>query len=841
RSTDGGRTWVNLGWDQHPDFHAFAWDPSNAGHVVFGNDGGVYDSPDLGGRPKRTDPLNAEDWQNLNGGGLAIAQLSSIATNPTDPGHWWGGTQDNGTEEGFPGDPGWYDVTSGDGGQVLVDPTDSNYVYGEYYDVSPYRITDGGSSFFSNKSITHGLNTNERSEFYLPFVLNHDNVNQLFTGTFRMYRTDNAKAPSAGDVTWKPISGDLSSGCTGTAPNGGRGCFISAIGIGGGDAAYAGTEEGWLWTSKDAQTADAPSWTRSKDPDLPNRPVGTIAVDRSNYRVAYAGYNGFDAATPKTPGHVFKTTDGGHSWTNVTGNLPNSPVNSLVIDPSYPNTLYAGTDVGALVSYDGGAHWGRMGSALPVISVWQLDMNPANRTIAAGTHGRSAFALADSNKVPALELSAAAADRPIGPGSDVQYTLTVKNLGNAAATGVQVTDPIPPNTSFVSAGQGGTRHGGTVMWSGLTVPAGESRDVTLTVHVASNPDPGTTSITNDGYRTTSAEGQSADGSPVVTPFSPPHAVSAAPATQTAGAHPGHSFGYKVTLRNRGSDADSYALSVASNWSAEVRNADCSAPLATTPTVAPGDTADVCVQVTVPDGAAEKDSDTATLTAKSTADPTVSATAAAKTIAVTTDTLLVDDDTNAPVDSQPYYRDALSANGVQFSTWDLAQDSDLPQNYMTAFKNIVWFTGNSYPGPLLNYEGRLRSFLDGGGNFLVSGQDILDQGAGTTDFVRNYLHIDWDGSETQNDKATNAVHGVAGTLSDGVGAVPLDHNVLDAAYEDQITPNAGAGVFTDDSGATDGLQFAGGYKVVFLAFPLEAYGTAAQKADLVGRVMSFFGS
>src|SRR6185503_5589312 len=102
---------------------------------------------------------------------------------------------------------------------------------------------------------------------------------------------------------------------------------------------------------------------------------------------------------------------------------------------------------------------------------------------------------------------------------------------NAGATGVQVTDPLPPNTTFVSAGQGGTRHGGTVTWSGLTVPAGASRDVTLTVRVASNPGPGTTSITNDGYRATSAQGPSADGSPVVTPFAPPHAVSLAPATQ----------------------------------------------------------------------------------------------------------------------------------------------------------------------------------------------------------------------------------------------------------------------------------------------------------------------
>ena len=75
---------------------------------------------------------------------------------------------------------------------------------------------------------------------------------------------------------------------------------------------------------------------------------------------------------------------------------------------------------------------------------------------------------------------------------------------------------------------------------------------------------------------------------------------------------------------------------------------------------------------------------------------------------------------------------------------------------------MWFTGNAYPGPLLPYEDELKSFLDSGGHLFVSGQDILDQAAGTTDFVRNYLHITWDGSETQNDQATEQIHAVAGS-------------------------------------------------------------------------------
>ena len=74
-------------------------------------------------------------------------------------------------------------------------------------------------------------------------------------------------------------------------------------------------------------------------------------------------------------------------------------------------------------------------------------------------------------------------------------------------------------------------------------------------------------------------------------------------------------------------------------------------------------------------------------------------------------------------------------------------------------------------------------------------------------------------------------------------MPLDHCVLGANFEDQITPiaPAHAPAFTDDTGATGRADRAPGtYKVVFLAFPFEAYGTAAQKADLMTRVFAFFG-
>jgi uncharacterized repeat protein (TIGR01451 family) len=886
RSDDGGQSWINLGWDLHPDFHALAFDPNNPNHVLIGNDGGVRFSPDKGGRLNGTaDALSATDWQNLDGTvdpataavthrtGLQISQFSSVATVPqVQPGlaseRFWGGLQDNGTVRKSVNSATWFDVASGDGGQVVVDPTSDScgnlgpscFVYGTYFSppAQNYRYSDGGN-FFTNSFIRNGINVNDRSDFYAPYALNLQNTNQLFYGTYRLYRTDNARAVSAGDVRWNSISPDLTTGCTGTAPNGARNCSISAIGVGGGQAVYTGSLDGDVYVSPDAQVNGTPAWTQL-DPGhavLPNRPVASIAVDRSNYRIAYLGYNGYNPATPTDPGHVFRTRDGGASWVDISGDLPDAPVNSLVLDPSYPDTIYAGTDVGPMVTYNGGRHWEALGKAFPNVAVWQLDLDPAHRIIAAGTHGRGAFRVADSTPaVPALVLSKNDAGVPVGPSSNLDYTIKLKNIGNADATGVTITDPLPANTTYVagSADNGGTFANGVVTWSGLSVPkgvpgTGGSVTVHFRVRIADALANGIKSIVNDGVAATSAQGPSTTGSPAITPIAPPYGVTLAPASQTDAARAGSSVNYHVSVRNLGFNNDSYTMSSSGGtYTVSFFQSDCTTPLSGnhTSTLVAGDTSDVCVNVAVPTSAADNDVDTATITATSVGDPSVSASGTVKTIAVTKDWLLVDDDGNGP-DVQSYYTTALNTalGAGTYSVWDLAADRNLPQGYLTAHKYVVWFTGNSFPGPITPYEGELKALLDGGGNLFMNGQDILDQAAGTTPFVLNYLHITWDGSETQNDKATTAVHGVSGNpVTNGIGAVPLDHSVLGANFEDRITPNGTASpAFTDDSTATDALSFDGGagsYKVVFLAFPMEAYGTAADKADLVSRVKTFFG-
>ena len=107
---------------------------------------------------------------------------------------------------------------------------------------------------------------------------------------------------------------------------------------------------------------------------------------------------------------------------------------------------------------------------MPTVAVWQLDMDPLHRILAAGTHGRGAFQISDNvAAAPALVVSKVDAGIPVGPASNLTYTITLRNIGNGPATGVTITDPIPDNTSFVSASNGGTvNKKGPVTWTGLS-------------------------------------------------------------------------------------------------------------------------------------------------------------------------------------------------------------------------------------------------------------------------------------------------------------------------------------------------------------------------------------
>ncbi len=880
RTTDGGTTWVDLGYFQHPDFHAMAIRKDDPKQVVIGNDGGVWYSTNRGGRPSGSDPYSAVDWISMNGvvntttyglikaTGLQIAQFTSIQQNPSIPGRLYGGTQDNGTlrKSSAAGAAGgrWFDVPSGDGGQTLVDPTAAQYVYGTYYGISPYRYSDGlglTSPIVGNTSgvfIRSGLDTTDRSDFYIPWVLDPGNYQRLYLGTYRLYRTNNQ------GTSWTPISGDLTGGCAGTAQNGARGCMIGAIGVtAGAPAVYVGTLDGYVWLSKNADAA-TPDWTRANTSTLPLRPVASIAVDRSNYRVAYVAYNGYNSATPGFPGHLFKTTDAGATWTNVSGNLPDVPLNSIVLDPADGKTLYGGTDVGPLMSHDGGATWMALGTGHPTVTDWQLDFNPFTRRIAAGTHGRGAYQIADNQAAPALQIRKSYNGLPIGPGTAIVYSVTVQNWGNQAATNVVIMDPVPANTSFAAASSGGGLVGSSVVWIVPNLPPATVVNATygsiapgqvvVTYSTVITTGAGLSAgsiITNDGLAATSSEGSNIKGSPYLVKISAPYGLAVTPAKQADGTNPGRQISYTFNVQNLGYATDSYSLTLSANtWPSELVDG-AGAPVSQLISVPIGASAPFNVRVTVPLAPPNGAFDVVTVTVTSMASPTLSAAASATTTSVRVPILLVDNDNRLP-DTQSYYQSALNTGGFSYDYWDLrataTQGSGLPQNYINAYACIVWFTGNSYPAPVAPYEARLATFLQQGGKGLImAGQDILDGSAGSSAFVKAYLFTNWDGTERQNDIATANWTAVPTNTVFGAMTDVYSHNVsvLYDQYSDNIDILAPAEpAWRDSSGGIAGLTavsttLAGkNFKTAFVAFPVEAFGIAAEKADWMARAVAF---
>lgn len=883
RSMDGGKTWRSLGLDLHPDFHAIALQPGHHTHVAIGNDGGIWYSSVQGGRRGSHKNFGAVHWDDLNVG-LDTTQMDSIDYSDHPPFEsdthgpvYYAGTQDNGTQIGPLGTRTWIDVGGGDGGVAFVDRANPQYVFGTFYGISPYRFDDAGGGYhvtpeggviqpFTQTPIDNGINKKDRAEFYVPWVQNELHTNQLFLGTYRLYRADNAEAAAAADVKWRPISGDLTTGCLGAAPNTGRGCLISAIGVsGGGTGVYVGTEEGLVQVADDATVNDSPSW-QLRNTGLPQRPVTSFGVDKSNWRIAYVAFGGFGRTTPGRRGHVFRTTDGGQTWTRASGvagsRLPDNPVNDVVMDPSDRHTAWAATDVGTFVTHDDGRHWHELATGMPTVAVWSMKWDPSRTgggVLVAGTHGRGGWTLDTGLQRPALVATTGTDDTPVGPGSLINYTVTVRNIGNATASNVQVTQRLAPHTTAETVNDGGTvsPDGKSIVWQVPAIAAGDSATVSFSArisdHLASTVDQIVAdhlSVTaydaaDNFYRTT--------GSPEVKKLSPPYLVTVKPKRQTDGARSGGNVTYSMTVTNRGYRSDTYDLSAGTtHWDTSIYESDCATPISATRSLAPGESQDICVSVQVPADALDSERDNEVVTATSENDPRVSDSGTVTTIAVTVTTLLVDEDgstaRNGAPDVRSYYTQALTAAGVRFATWDLTADPVLPPGYLNAHTQVYWFTGTSYPFPLGHYEAELTHYLDQGNNLFLSGMDILDQAAGSTQFVHDYLHVNWDGSEQQNDKATAALQGESGSAIGGqFGSVPLVLPPGYGEYEDQITPIPPAETqFRDDSGQPDGLAVRDAsstssslYQVVFLAFPFEAFGGSADRAHLVRAVQDYF--
>ena len=369
KSTDGGATFRDVTEFMHVDQHAVAIDPRNGGAVWAGNDGGAYLSVVGGG-----------SWQSLNQTlaltqfypGLSLASGASVRL--------LGGTQDNGTVE-YTGVPAWGSVIGGDGGFTGTDPTAAGVAYGETqwiagasYAGPRKRVAPGG--FFGQVLGPAGSNINvaDPGLFIAPLVLDLARPSTVYFGTNHVYRSRD------GGGTWTPLL-TTSTGLT------------SAIAPAPFDSqtVYVGTSGGGVFVTRNGGA----SW-QLPGVGLPGRYVTDIVVHGANPDIAWITVSGFGTH------HVFKTTNGGSQWQDINGNLPDIPVNSLVVLPG--GELDVGTDLGVYRSSDGGATWTPFVGGLPNVAVTDLVFHRPSNTLVAATHGRGAFAATVSVVAPAVSL-----------------------------------------------------------------------------------------------------------------------------------------------------------------------------------------------------------------------------------------------------------------------------------------------------------------------------------------------------------------------------------------------------------------------------------------------------
>jgi hypothetical protein len=270
-------------------------------------------------------------------------------------------------------DDDWAVILGGDGFNCAVDPTDSNYIYAEYQNGGLMRSTNGGSNWFGGTSgIAIG---SEPVNWQMPFVLNPQNPKTLYAGTNYLYRSVD------GAALWTKISPILTYGLPGFFST------LSTIDVSPVDSniVYVGTGDGRLWVTTDGGTG----WTDIAA-GLPLRWVSRVTADYTDPAVAYVTLSGFREYDNQ--GHIYRTTNNGASWTDIGTSLPDVPLNDVLVDPDYPSILYIASDIGVMSSTDLGASWADLGTGLPGVTVHDIHIHVPTRTIAAFTHGRSAYA-----------------------------------------------------------------------------------------------------------------------------------------------------------------------------------------------------------------------------------------------------------------------------------------------------------------------------------------------------------------------------------------------------------------------------------------------------------------
>lgn len=383
RTMNGGSSWSQVQHNGgasssewiHQDIHAIAFDPNNSGTIVVGSDGGVWRSTDFG-----------NTWSDLNSNLSLTQPFAGISQHPTDPSFLLLGSQDNGAAKRGAGT--WTSIATGDGGATAI--VSSQEYYYSTNNLTLIKTTDGGATAKSSATgWFQGLDT-KLAPLVAPFVLDPNDANNLIAGSGRK---ESGKArryvyySSNRGKTWSVKSQHLVS-------------TILALAIAKGDSStwYAGLQNGKLYKTVDKGVTD---WSELSWAARPNSPVSDIEVDPSHGNTVYVTYPGFGHP------HVFRSTDGGQNFNEIGGwpvttndDLPDIPVHTIAVDPNHSDTLFVGTDLGIFRTVDGGTTWTTFDHGLPNVMVTDLIISTTtgpSGAMRAATYGRGIWELAVGN------------------------------------------------------------------------------------------------------------------------------------------------------------------------------------------------------------------------------------------------------------------------------------------------------------------------------------------------------------------------------------------------------------------------------------------------------------
>ena len=280
------------------------------------------------------------------------------------------------------------------------------------------NCTAPGASWTSKR----GSWTGDTQSFVLPVDMFHGGIpggddcqaagtgtgcGHLLAGTTRVWETiTGAAAGPSGTVTWYVTNNPTTTNLTKQSL--GNRSYINQVKYSPKfqSVAIVGTNDGnvQIGFNLGTGTASQATWVNvtGNNVILPNRPIQGIALDPSvsaaNIPVGYAAVGGFNANTPTTQGHVFQVTCaancGSFTWEDKTGNLPDIPVDSIIVNPNYPQQIFAGTDFGLYFTNDvteASPTWYRFESGVPHVMIWDMSIDRGSTALSLWTRGRGAY------------------------------------------------------------------------------------------------------------------------------------------------------------------------------------------------------------------------------------------------------------------------------------------------------------------------------------------------------------------------------------------------------------------------------------------------------------------